>query len=380
MPPGRKEQDVLARQKQLAAMLAAKRKTSQTHSKTNGAASSSTTSSSKRPRIRSRPSKPSTPSVIDLTNDSKKAPPSGNGKGKKVIMGIHKSFKRQSASSVMAAARAKAMRQKDGEITEANPNDSSDQKRRKESAKKNADSNTDGSKVKAAAKKRLASLVQNASTVPSGNQDDWAMAKSNITPEDFWKNIRKWDFVSQLANLQLENRDETKDKDQYNKVVPDRFINARHYVSVWAPLCLAYLGIDQLQLFDVHDFQQLLYAPLRFLYWWSPESYSTMSNHDVLDGSHHYVDLIESLQIFLLPTKDEETSVNFVDWNLPMFSLRILVLILLMGCHIAEKALVYASWGDWLVIVFCLIVGLFTTTQFWNQRWRKSNHNFATLY
>lgn len=239
MPPGRKEQDVLARQKQLAAMLAAKRRTSQTNSKSNGAATSSTTSSSKRPRIRSRPSKPSTSSVIDLTNDSKKAPPSGDTKEKKVIMGIHKSFKRQSASSVMAAARAKAMREKDGEITEANPNDSSDQKRRKGSAKKSADSNADGSKAKAAAKKRLASLVQNASTVPSGNQDDWAMAKSNITPEDFWKNIRKWDFVSQLANLQLENRDETKDKDQYNKVVPDRFINARHYVSVWAPLCLA---------------------------------------------------------------------------------------------------------------------------------------------
>ncbi len=243
MAPSRKEKDVLARQKQLAAMLAAKRRPSLTNSKgdaksrTNGTSSaSSAVTASKRPRIRGRPSKtPSSAasSEIDLT-ESRKPPPSGNVKERKVIMGIHKSFKRQSPHSVMAAARARALKQKQGDTATGDNTE-------KDKDQKKSDTNNDekDNNVKKASKKRLASLVQNAASNTTGNNDDWAMAKSSITPDDFWKNIRKWDFVAQLAQLQLENRDETKDKDQRNKVVPDRFINARHYVSVWAPLCLA---------------------------------------------------------------------------------------------------------------------------------------------
>ena len=70
MPPGRKEKDVLARQKQLAAMMAAKRNSNLTSSKNDAqsrkrsatASTSSQISTNKRPRIRGRPSKPTPPS------------------------------------------------------------------------------------------------------------------------------------------------------------------------------------------------------------------------------------------------------------------------------------------------------------------------------
>eukprot|EP00536_Pseudo-nitzschia_multiseries_P000276 jgi/Psemu1/178458/e_gw1.4.295.1 len=119
--------------------------------------------------------------------------------------------------------------------------------------------NKDNNAGKKAPKKRLANLVQNAAASTTGNKDDWnsGAATSNITPDDFWKNIRKWDFVGELAKLQLENsnsnnnsnsnsgqnksRDDKTERDEntFVKVVPNTFINARHYVSVWAPLCLA---------------------------------------------------------------------------------------------------------------------------------------------
>ena len=274
MPPGRKEKDVLARQKQLAAMMAAKRKPkpgltstakNDTRSRKRGAAAAAAavtaaTSSSvvvatnnKRPRIRGRTPKPKPPSdssssVIDLTESeapSSSATASGKSrnprKEKQVIMGIHKSFKRPSASSVMAAARAKALKLKqsdtDGTV------DGEKDKDQKKGAKRMKTSNTTDDKdtvAKTSSKRRLASLVTaTTSSTTTGNKEDWSLAATSITPDDFWKNIRKWDFVVQLAKLQLQNRDETNDKDQYNKVVPDSFINSRHYVSVWAPLCLA---------------------------------------------------------------------------------------------------------------------------------------------
>ncbi len=132
-----------------------------------------------------------------------------------------------------------------------------------------------------------------------------------------------------------------------------------------------YLGIDEHTLYDIHEFQQLLFSPLRLLYWWSPEIYSTISNHDTEDGSHHYVDLIESLQIFLLPSNNEEAAVNFADWNLPMFPLRILLLMILIGCHMTEQILLLASWGNWGAMFFCLVVGLIATNQYWDKKRRK---------
>ena len=309
MPPGRKEKDVLAKQKQLAAMLAAKRRPSQPNSK-NGANSGekgatvttlSSASASKRPRIRGRPSKNPSSSVIDLTTNSTQPPPSGNGKERKVIMGIHKSFKRQSASSVMAAARARALKQKQGDTADGDKTEKT-QKKGGEGLKSEKNSEDKDNTAKAASKKRLANLVQNAASTTLGNKDDWSLAKFTITPDDFWKNIRKWDFVTQLANLQLENRDETKDIDQYNKVVPDRFISARHYVSVWAPLCLAECRAQLLS--DIITECGQLRGGRRsnaFVLVNVETTWKTGrgSRRDVIPGTEHFSDITDSCQVIL---------------------------------------------------------------------------------
>lgn len=86
---------------------------------------------------------------------------------------------------------------------------------------------------------RLASLVKNAtSAVPSAGGDPLTSAAfgSNVSPEDFWKNIRDWDFVSDLAS-QANGKEET--ALAAKKPIPETFISFRHYISLWAPLCLA---------------------------------------------------------------------------------------------------------------------------------------------
>ncbi len=305
MAPSRKEKDVLARQKQLAAMLAAKRRPSLTNSKGDGKSGTSSTSASsaagsKRPRIRGRPTKPpagaSSSNVIDLSESKKPAPSA------KVIMGVHKSFKRPSPSSVMAAARARALKQKQGgDGTEAEKDPKKTEKDKKDEKEKSAKPS----------QKRLASLVQNAASTTTGSKDDWQMAKSNITPDDFWKNIRKWDFVSQLAQLQLENRDETKDKDQVNKVVPDRFINTRHYVSVWAPLCLAECRAQLLSDIITECGQMKggrknsAFVLVNVETTWKT---GRGNNRDVIPGSEYFSDITDSCQVILKLPESEGRS------------------------------------------------------------------------
>ncbi|OEU07894.1 P-loop containing nucleoside triphosphate hydrolase protein [Fragilariopsis cylindrus CCMP1102] len=186
-------------------------------------------------------------------------------------MGIHKSYKRPSPAAVMAAARAKAKALKEvkpednddddddddddpkGEVNgDANDKSNDDNLKTTRKRKLNNQDNDNADTAKKVSKKRLANLVQNAATVTAGQIDEWSSSSvtSDITPEDFWKKIRIWDFVAQLAKLQLEsnnynnknnnkNGDDAKEKKEQHKVVPDTFINARHYVSVWAPLCIA---------------------------------------------------------------------------------------------------------------------------------------------
>ncbi|VEU37291.1 unnamed protein product [Pseudo-nitzschia multistriata] len=288
MPPGRKERDVLARQKELAAIMAAKRRPAAGAKGNSATAGSSTGLAAKRPRVRGRSSgNPSTSSpIIDLTGSNRdggnkgnkdsnhntrdrgtdKAGPPGSGTtaaSKKVVMGIHKSFKRRSVSSVMAEARAKAKQQRMGKLGEdgggsesgsggnestagASSSSSSSPPNKPPAAPQATTGNAEGDEEpKKPARKRLASLVHNAASSSSASREDWSagLATSNITPDDFWKNIRKWDFVGQLARMQLDGgRSHGSGGDEPGRqegVVPDTFVNARHYVSVWAPLCLA---------------------------------------------------------------------------------------------------------------------------------------------
>jgi hypothetical protein len=76
-----------------------------------------------------------------------------------------------------------------------------------------------------------------------------------------------------------------------------------------------------------------------------------------MDGSHHYVDLVESLQIFLLSSSankeenddddddEEESAANFGSWSSPGIELRIPLLAFLLGCHLIEVLCAAVSNG-----------------------------------
>lgn len=65
-----------------------------------------------------------------------------------------------------------------------------------------------------------------------------------VEPDDFWRHIRDWDFLTQLAKSQSRYDDSVLCQ---KKPLPDRFINHRHYIASWAPLCLAEMRAQLLQ-------------------------------------------------------------------------------------------------------------------------------------
>jgi hypothetical protein len=213
----RKEQEVIAQQRKLAALLA-KRSTSH--------------SLGERPHERPQEREPSTAS------DTHKRP-SRPERGR---------AKHASASAVLAAARAKAAAKKDPPVLaqkrEATVLDSSTNCKETATATGTATGTGTGTgtvqrKPSTAVSSRLANLVKSISTAPTGDEVMPSAAfGSNITPADFWKNIREWDFVSDLANL---NNEDDKDETPMSarKAIPETFISFRHYISLWAPLCLA---------------------------------------------------------------------------------------------------------------------------------------------
>jgi senataxin len=89
-----------------------------------------------------------------------------------------------------------------------------------------------------------------------------------IEPDDFWRNVRDWDFLtnyvksqtpttsskkggSAAANNNAHDEDDDGDDDvkilRQKKPLPDRFVNHRHYIASWAPLCLAEMRAQLLQ-------------------------------------------------------------------------------------------------------------------------------------
>ena len=149
-----------------------------------------------------------------------------------------------SAASVLAAVRAKARNGgKDPSIaqsetqtagkTETSSSNSNVSARLAEALKLKRKAKTETSKGSS-----LANLVQNVALKggDGDNSEQSSSFASNIAPDDFWKNIRDWDFVSELA---LQQKRDDMDKTPPKKSIPDTFISARHYVAAWAPLCLA---------------------------------------------------------------------------------------------------------------------------------------------
>ena len=252
----RKEKDIIEQQRRLARMMGKKptppppTKTKPTSNiKTAGLtlkaanpykrAQPSTTSFSKKPP----PPPPSQiPSKTDNSNNV--APPLGQQKrptrpGMKQPSSNSLSI---SAAAVLAAARAKLSGSNDGSTVSSR--DSVDSK--------TIDLTADGlphlkRKTKVASKANsLAKLVQNVAATPSedGASLSSAAFSSNISPEDFWKNLRDWDFVSDLVNQQRWQSSGKAGAEEASltpakKPLPDTFVSHRHYVAAWAPLCLA---------------------------------------------------------------------------------------------------------------------------------------------
>ncbi|GAX14013.1 senataxin [Fistulifera solaris] len=80
----------------------------------------------------------------------------------------------------------------------------------------------------------------------------------SIEPDDFWKHLREWDFVSQLASetrMQGNNTALSSNDHDLNskKPLPNVFLNHRHYMSAWAPLCLAECRAQVLQQFNTNS-------------------------------------------------------------------------------------------------------------------------------
>jgi hypothetical protein len=102
-----------------------------------------------------------------------------------------------------------------------------------------------------------ASLVKLAqSTTAMGDDVDASSGTPALQPDDFWKHIREWDFVSQYAqtlkqqasNANTATAIATDDNTiNFTKPLPNVFVNARHYMAAWAPLCLAECRAQLLQ-------------------------------------------------------------------------------------------------------------------------------------
>jgi len=136
-------------------------------------------------------------------------------------------LKRPSASSVLAAARSRAGGNVNGKKKTALP-----VKIQRNSKVINAAvvQESDGTTTSS----RLASLVQSVAK----EQDDGTSFATPYSPEDFWKNIREWSFVSDIYRQTQKVEDEDKHLVS-TKPIPDTFINTGHYIMSWGPKCLA---------------------------------------------------------------------------------------------------------------------------------------------
>ncbi len=217
----RKEEEVIAQQRKLAALLA-KRNSTETKSDGNVAVSRPT---KKATSVLHR--KPTPQSSVAVSSKSIQNRPPENAPHRTIRPNLKRPSS-ASASAVLAAARAKVIGNNNTEETGKSP------------ASIEVIEIKDSPKLQRQTQSKItASLLKNvAAAAPTNGDDGFSSASfaSNITPEDFWKNIREWDLVSDLAN-QINEKDETVLTTK--KPIPETFISFRHYISLWAPLCLA---------------------------------------------------------------------------------------------------------------------------------------------
>jgi hypothetical protein len=92
----------------------------------------------------------------------------------------------------------------------------------------------------------LAKLVQNIAAADTLDHGPFggSSALPSVEPDDFWKHLREWDFVSQYNSLiwQQNHPNETSlanANELGRKPLPNVFLSPHHYKAAWAPLHLA---------------------------------------------------------------------------------------------------------------------------------------------
>ena len=174
------------------------------------------------------------PAVIDLTKSTDVSTQKRPSKKRPLASSA------SSAQAVLAAARAKVR-------TTSAPLTSSSQKE--------LESKPSPKLIRKVVERRdstgtsLAKLVQHvASTSTAANPPDLFENNNtmpSIEPDDFWKHLREWDFLSQFANeTRLQQNGNAVSNNEgvdinSKKPLPDVFLSHRHYMAAWAPLCLA---------------------------------------------------------------------------------------------------------------------------------------------
>jgi len=206
----RKEQEVIAQQRKLAALLSMR-------SNSGDATSTNVASAVK-------PSEPKKPTKTSASMPQKR--PTRPGLKRPTVA---------SASSVLAEARAKAAAKKDPDNAKK-----SEAKAEKDATGQESQQVEQKATCKAREHHRLENLVKSVAATSTGAGDDTlASFGSTVTPADFWKNMREWDFVKDLALINNDNNKDESVPPVKRKSIPETFISFRHYISLWAPLCLA---------------------------------------------------------------------------------------------------------------------------------------------
>jgi hypothetical protein len=140
-------------------------------------------------------------------------------------------------------------------------------------------------------------------------------------------------------------------------IVVNGVITSVHAIDGVAPSAKVF-GVSVV---GVQAFQQLLYSPLRILCHVSSQDYCSEMHHDLQDGSHLYLNVVEPLLRFLMPKAswnnqmyDLQEEANFLDFS-PHFALRVCLLSCLFFSFCIETVLLNGTW-------IMILLGVLMTT------------------
>ena len=157
-----------------------------------------------------------------------------------------------SVSAILAAARSKARVEGRSTSSKSKETDSENEKQTSSTVTSTAAAKASiprqqKNKSLSAFSSLVKSAATSASMAASTEEDYQSNALPSMQPDDYWKHLREWDITQQIykqleqqknPNADLSSSSSSKEP-KSTKELPDIFLNARHYVAAWAPLCLA---------------------------------------------------------------------------------------------------------------------------------------------